>query len=44
MIASGFHPRQLFRVDNTAILMKGETGLNHFIISVDKYDSDKVNV
>ena len=43
MIAGGFHPRQLFNIDTTGILMKRETGLNHFTKSVDKYYTYKVN-
>ena len=43
MIAGDFHIRQLFSIDTTVILIKGETGLNHFTISVDKYHSYKVN-
>ena len=38
MIAGGFHS-QVFSIDAAVILMKGETGLSHFKISVDKYHS-----
>ena len=36
MIAGGFHPRQLFRIDAAGIFlkMKKGTSLNHFKISV----------
>ena len=44
MIAGGFHTHQLFSIDTAGILMKGETGLKLFIISVDKYHSHKVNI
>ena len=44
MITGGFHPPQLFSIDTAQILMKRETGLNHFIMSVDKYHSYKVNI
>ena len=43
MIAEVFLPRQLFRIDTTEIIMKGETGTNYFKISVDNYNSYKVN-
>ena len=44
MIAGDFHPHQLFSIDTAGILMKGETDLKHFIISVDKHHSYKVNI
>ena len=43
MITGGFHPRQLFSIDTAGILMKGETDLNHFTISIDKHHSYRVN-
>ena len=44
MIAGSFHSRQFFSIDTAGIIMKGETDLNHFTISVDKYHSYKVNI
>ena len=44
MIAGSSHPRQLFSMDTAQILKKRETSLNHFISSVDKYNSYKVNI
>ena len=43
MIAGGFHLGQLFSIDTAWILMKGEIGLNHFTILVDKHHSYKVS-
>ena len=43
MIPGGFHLHQLFSIDTAGILMKGETDLNHFTISVDEYHSYKIN-
>ena len=44
MIVGGFHPYQLFIIDTAGILMKMETDLVHFVISVDKYHSHKVSI
>ena len=44
MIAGGFHPRQLFSNDTGGILMKRETALNRFTISVDKYHSHELKI
>ena len=44
MIVGGFHPYQLFIIDTAGILMKMETGLVYFVISVDKYHSHKVSI
>ena len=44
MIASGFHPRQLFSNDTGGILMKRETAVNRFTISVDKYHSHELKI
>ena len=43
LIAGGFHPRQLFIIDTAGFLMKRETSLKYFTISVDKHYSHKLN-
>ena len=44
MITRGFHPTQFFSIDTAEILMKGQTGLNHLMISAYKYHSYKMNI
>ena len=47
MVAGGFYVQHLFSIDTAGILMKGETGLNDFTVSVGKYHpykESKVNV